>query len=62
MMQEIIDVSTEELLAIIGRQAVELELIKRQMEQLRLMLQQIKKSADEAKNGAVPEEVEQIPT
>ncbi|KKL65142.1 hypothetical protein LCGC14_2157940 [marine sediment metagenome] len=57
-----IQVTTEELLAIIGRQAVELELIKRQMEQLQFMLEKIKKSKDEAKNGAVPEEVEQIPT
>ncbi len=51
---------------IIGRQTAEIEFLKGQIQQLQAMLEQMKKSADEVKNGAGPDvimaKVEPIPT
>ncbi len=51
-----------DLFEFIGRQALEIDFLRKRAEQLQLMLEQMKKAADEVKNGAVPKEVEQIPT
>ena len=57
---------------IIGRQRVEIELLTRQLEQMQEVAQQEQNRANEAQllakhlynqqNGAVPEQVKQIPT
>ena len=65
-------VTTQDLFEIIGRQRVEIELMTRELEKMQTLVQHEQNRANEAQllakrlyhqqNGAVPEEVEQIPT
>ncbi len=65
-------IDINDMFRIIGRQRVEIELMTRELERMKTLAQSEQNRANEAQllakrlyhqqNGAVPEEVEQIPT